>query len=108
MWIASLSQEHGISDTARGILYALIQSHTIMFLFHVAIELTLRYQANTEEGKKTVLAGDLLFTEKTKREKQRERRRKCLPSPWYYLSMWQLLQRGMKDAGGTELRCASS
>lgn len=44
-----------------------------MFLFHVAIELTLRYQANTEAKKReTLLAGDLLFTER-QREKNRKR-----------------------------------
>lgn len=47
-----------------------------MSLLHVAIELTLRYLANTEGEKKSRLAGDLLFREKTKREKREGRREK--------------------------------
>lgn len=51
-----------------------------MSLLHVAIELTLRYLANTEGEKKSRLAGEktviLLFREKTKREKREERRGK--------------------------------
>lgn len=121
MWIASLSQEHGTADTAHGILYmhirtcALSQRGSVMFLFHIAAELTLRHQADVwewrgrkKENTESVLAGDLLFREKTKREKQREKERKCLLSPWYYLSMWQLLQCRMKDAGGSGRRRAPS
>lgn len=77
-----------------------------MFLSPVDVDLTLRYLANTEEWEKkeALLAKDLLFKEKT----EKQRGRKCLRLQWYYRSMWQLLQRGMEDAGGAELRCAAS
>lgn len=49
------------------------QYESIMFLFRIVIELTLRYQTNTQEKRESLLAGDLLFREKTKREKQKAR-----------------------------------
>lgn len=93
MWIASLSQEHGTADTAHGILYmhirtcALSQRGSVMFLFHIAAELTLRHQADVwewrgGERKKTqkVYWQEIYYSEKRQREKNRERRRENVSS----------------------------
>lgn len=44
-----------------------------MFLFHIAIELTLRYQQNTEGGKKKLHWQEIYYSGKRQREKNRKR-----------------------------------
>lgn len=44
-----------------------------MFQFHIAIELTLRYQANTEGEKKKLYWQEIYYSERRQREKNRKR-----------------------------------
>lgn len=94
MWMASVSQERGMSVTDHAVLCSM-HTHLTVRVYNVSIELTPRAKqskANRGGKKETVVAGDLLLG-----EKQEKKSEWSLPSQWYYLSMWQLLQCGMKE-----------
>lgn len=86
MWIASLSQEHGISDTAHGILYAHVHLYSLTVrVYNVSISHSHRVDPEISgkhcgEKKRKLYWQEIYYSEKRQREKNREReRRKMSP-----------------------------